>query len=626
MAKYRITGPDGATFEVNAPEGATEQQVMTYAKSQFSKMPDKGTDWLGAIRSGLQGATLGFSDELGALAAAGVAKVKDGAPFKATYEDIHGTLKHQREQFKEDSPGVALATELGGAVLTGGVAGAKMLGGKMLKNAPQWTRVAAIGAAEGGVYGAGAADPGARMQGAATGAAIGGVAAPVAGAAANRAGEIISPIAKSFAEHMRYTPNSQATEVLRKVADDAGLTVDDIVAQYQKLGKDGTLADVDENFRSLMRALSDRSGPAKREARNVLESRQMGSVDRLISTIERTTGKSAGEFADTVKGIKAERAEKARPHYDTAWSAIPSDEMFALAKSRPSLKTALKEAERLAADEGEDVATNSFKQFHYAKMALDDAIGEAKRAGKDTKARVLMNAKNDLLAAMDDAAPDYKQARDLYAGDSELINAAASGQDLLKMRPDEIDSLVAGMSSSEKELFRHGAVKAIVDKLEDSQLTHDNTRKLINSISMQRKLSALFDSPDELRGFVQQAIREREFGRTRQVVTGGSPTSQNLQGQKQLEDDAAQAFSFLDGAKGGVVTAVLRALRGKPVTPETIDEAARILLDNGLTEDQIRQIFTRSRVVQQAISARPGAANALSGTASPAANSAFNQE
>lgn len=35
MAKYRITGPDGSTYEINAPEGASEQQVLDFAKQHF---------------------------------------------------------------------------------------------------------------------------------------------------------------------------------------------------------------------------------------------------------------------------------------------------------------------------------------------------------------------------------------------------------------------------------------------------------------------------------------------------------------------------------------------------------------------------------------------------------------
>jgi len=608
-------------------QGQPSQETVkpTAAPKPDSKSGSTDRNWYDPVRSVLQGATFGFADEIGAGIAAGPASIATGKPYGEVYKEMHSGLADERADYRKNHGGEAMALEVAGALPVGLASGAKALGMKSAQAVPRWMATAGVGATEGAVYGAGTADRGERGVGALKGGAVGGVAAPAVGAVAGLAGKTLSPVIRSFKEHMTYTPKSQSMEVLRKVADDAGLEVDDIVSQYKKLGKDGMLTDVDENFRGLMRALSDRSGTAKRNARNMIEGRQMGSVDRLISKVEKTTGNKADEFVDTVSALKKSRGEKAAPFYDDAWGAQPSETMINLAKTRPSLKPALKKALKIAGDEGEDITENSFKQFHYAKMAIDDRIGKATRAGKRSEAKVLIDLKNELLDAMDTASPSYAKARDLYAGDSQLLDAANNGMSLFKLGADDIDDMVAKMSNSEKELFRHGAVKSIVDKLEDSQLTHDNAKKLVNSKTMQRKLSKLFDSPDDLRDFVSQAIREREFTRTRQVVAGGSPTSQNTQMQKQLDDYAAQAFSFLDGTKGGVVSAVMSALKGKPITPQTIDEAARVLLDNGLTERQIREIFTRSRIIEGAQMMAPGVGNAARGATVPV-GAAINQE
>ncbi len=37
MPKYRVTSPEGSVFEVNAPDGASEADVMAYAKTEFAK-------------------------------------------------------------------------------------------------------------------------------------------------------------------------------------------------------------------------------------------------------------------------------------------------------------------------------------------------------------------------------------------------------------------------------------------------------------------------------------------------------------------------------------------------------------------------------------------------------------
>lgn len=39
MPKFRVTSPDGKEYEINAPEGATEEQVLSYAKANFSTTP-----------------------------------------------------------------------------------------------------------------------------------------------------------------------------------------------------------------------------------------------------------------------------------------------------------------------------------------------------------------------------------------------------------------------------------------------------------------------------------------------------------------------------------------------------------------------------------------------------------
>ena len=37
MPTYEITSPDGRRFQVTAPEGATQDQVLAYAQQNYSK-------------------------------------------------------------------------------------------------------------------------------------------------------------------------------------------------------------------------------------------------------------------------------------------------------------------------------------------------------------------------------------------------------------------------------------------------------------------------------------------------------------------------------------------------------------------------------------------------------------
>ena len=59
MPDYDITSPDGKTFRVTAPDGATQDQVLTYAKQQ---MVPKGNSWLGELGVGARAVVKGVED------------------------------------------------------------------------------------------------------------------------------------------------------------------------------------------------------------------------------------------------------------------------------------------------------------------------------------------------------------------------------------------------------------------------------------------------------------------------------------------------------------------------------------------------------------------------------------
>lgn len=66
MARYRVTGPDGATYEITAPDDATEAQVLNYAKSQAPRTGQFATLPASALpTSGQgQGKAKGYFDDL----------------------------------------------------------------------------------------------------------------------------------------------------------------------------------------------------------------------------------------------------------------------------------------------------------------------------------------------------------------------------------------------------------------------------------------------------------------------------------------------------------------------------------------------------------------------------------
>ena len=62
------------------------------------------------------------------------------------------------------------------------------------------------------------------------------------------------------------------------------------------------------------------------------------------------------------------------------------------------------------------------------KQKLDDKIGVAVRAGENNKARVLMNAKKDLVSQIDAKLPRYAEARKAFKDMKDLEELVAKSQ------------------------------------------------------------------------------------------------------------------------------------------------------------------------------------------------------
>ncbi|MFA6040277.1 MAG: hypothetical protein WC733_02120 [Methylophilus sp.] len=78
MTKFIINSPDGQSYEVNAPEGATEQDAISYVQNNLHSQPKKVTDGMSTTQRTLAGIGKGMTDIVrGAGQGLGEATVKD---------------------------------------------------------------------------------------------------------------------------------------------------------------------------------------------------------------------------------------------------------------------------------------------------------------------------------------------------------------------------------------------------------------------------------------------------------------------------------------------------------------------------------------------------------------------
>jgi len=575
-----------------------------FVPSEQYKQPEKKySKGLERVRSVLQGMTLGTADEIGSgIAAAGVVATTDKGlgDLPAVYREMMGDLSADRSAYREDSPIESTALEIAGGVGTGIASGAKIAGTRAGKwaatNLPRWANASILGGAEAGIYGAASADPGERLERGATSAAIGAAAAPVAGLVLDKGAATIGAIGRWAKNKLGSTPKKEAISAIRAALAAEGLDPDEAVAIYQRIGPDAMLADVGENFRALSRAAVDNPGPAKAVARKTLDARQMGQQGRLLSAAESAVGQKADDLAGTVAAIAKRRADVAGPLYKQAFDSTPaiSDPELAKVLSRPTMKSALRKAATVAGDMGDEFSEGSLKHLHYAKMALDKTIKDQKFPPH------LMQLKRDLLNAMDAASPDYKAARAAFAGESELLDAATAGRAFLKTAPDKLDEVVTGMTQSELDLFKMGAMAGIQDLFDDTRLTHDAAAKLIAKPGTLKRLARVFGDEESATKFLEAAWREAEMGRTRAVLTGGSPTAERLAGQKWLEDAIQpESLSAFTGDPMSMVMAAAREVFSKkPLSQGALDELSQMLLTKGMPEAEVRRLLQSPRTVQ----------------------------
>jgi hypothetical protein len=214
MTRFRVTGPNGESFIVNAPEGATKEQAIAIARQHIASKPKgllRSVDDF--IRGAADAATLGYADEI-------AAKMESLTGIGGTKGNYSANVTRERAK---DANG-------GGARMAGQVAGSLLLPTSKLTAAKGLGGLAATmaeGAAYGGAYatGSGQGNLQQRIKAAPKGAALGaagGAAGRAVGGAVGRivGGKIVSPAVRTLAnEGVVMTPGQRGGAIAKGVEE-----------------------------------------------------------------------------------------------------------------------------------------------------------------------------------------------------------------------------------------------------------------------------------------------------------------------------------------------------------------------------------------------------------------------
>lgn len=315
MPKFEVATPDGKKFEIEAPDAQSASDTLdeflasqggpATAPSGLRPGTPEYAAWAGEqARAGaklpqvsdprftetqssildpfVQGTTFGFADEMRGAVQGGLAAAQ-GGDFGSTYNQVVDESRNALDREREVNPWGSVAAEVAGAIPTGMVAGGQLAG----KGATLLGRVgtgALVGGAQGGVYGAGAAngDLEDRAKGAAfggaTGAAIGG-AIPVVEqgfkALFGRVGAVMPEI-----DDLYQNKNNAYAAVDKSGFRYSAAQYDDLVNDiYRRVGADNIDPNRDGAHKlaiSMLDRLNNRSAPMS-----------LGELDQLRQVIRR---------------------------------------------------------------------------------------------------------------------------------------------------------------------------------------------------------------------------------------------------------------------------------------------------------------------------------------------------
>lgn len=588
----------------------TKEQAIALAsarlrlKQRQADPPVTGGD---VVREALQGATFNFGDELRAGASAALGSLAGQGDFGDLYRATRDYERGQSEQFNAAHPIAAGASQFAGGLLTGvpiGAAAGTTAAGKQLARHMATRglldRIGTTAAISGGaaglggvVAGAGAANEIEDIPAEVTrGGLLSGAVGATLGPALEIAGSSVRG-ARDVARRVR-DPDIQAAKNVDRALKRAGLTPEEARMRAEMLGPDATLADVSEATRETLESAANQPGQARDMAMRQLTERSRKQAATLLDDL------GPGKKHATLGALKKFREDQAAPLYRKAFDqGVPhtqtlEDVFNSLEEFSPGI---WREAKKLGAlalrNKGKTVpdlgdARPTLEGWQYVKEKLDDRIDAAYRSGEGKVGAALADARSRLLGELDSLNPDYKQARNLWAGTKQFESRMKDAEKFMTATGADFEAMMAGLSSADREAVKVGAIQAIEDKIERGQWTQD-VAKFFRTPAMERKMRALFGDPKAYAKFRDKLNAVTQTQRTFDAVRGNSATSRREAARADQNDWIAKAMDattdVLTGSTSGILRNAARLVSGKaglldPRASEAArDATARLLLE-----------------------------------------------
>jgi hypothetical protein len=532
-------------FDLSTAKVVDQEQSQGGFDLSTAKPTNSQGTYSGDIQAGgqtaLQGATLGFGDELAGLGGAIAGKafnlvgLGDDKTFAEDYKTIRDRYRGDVDKFAKENPKSALGLSIAGSLPT--IAAAPLRAASVGTGVlPMVMQAGKAGAAYGAVSGLGSSDADSiggmaadTVKGGALGMALGAVSQPVISG--------IGAVGSNVAQRFSNVSSQDAARI--KLAESLGRDVRGDVDPYLqaqsrmgKLGDEATVADsAGASTVGLLDMLATLPGKTKEAVSNMIHERQATRAGRMLGTADEALGTQGANASQLTKDLIAQRSKEAAPLYaqvENAPVTIDNDLMGLISATSPFHG----EVQRLATMRGTPLKLTDIqpgdqiplKHLDILKQTLYDVADSAKRAGSNTLARDAQSLRVRLTDKLDEASPKdqagdsiYKKARDTFAGHSETLAAVDAGKTAMREGADDIRDLVSGMGKSEVDAFRVGVLQSLREKL-GSQSGQTQMMKMWQEPNTSSRLKEIFGN--DYRKFAADVAREARLKRIEGVGKG----------------------------------------------------------------------------------------------------------
>ena len=331
---------------------------------------------------------------------------------------------------------------------------------------------------------------------------------------------------------------------------------------------------------------------------------------RLYDFLQEATGgerMSLKQAGDTFKKAAKEESEE---HYNAAFyhggkksggmrmiSHPDLDAMFEL----PEFKTAYKRAQYIAKHDRPPVFLPPLKDIKkyggkfsvYALDKVKKAIGTKYQGAffspdPNTKAlaATMTATKNQMLDLIGETVPEYKLARDTYAGSMELKDATEMGKKLFDSE-DAFDKIYEHSTKlnteSERREFRSAAFNVLSKKIEASSVNPKGMAQFFMNKQNMQKLELLIPDPEKRARFLRQNELLSGFVDIKNITLAGSQTAEKLAADA-AEEELGQGIRFAANVANrnpAGVAQQLTEIGGGPRRAARMDVAGKKLATQG---------------------------------------------